>query len=254
MKTCPHCHADTFGSSQLLALDYFATDECRECKQLVRNDGLRQFLVIPAILGSLAVGLLLLTVVPDVLQPFAILLTFSLVALALTVLPKPVKYVAEVQLPSFSPDPDNDKIIAVSGWNETELGQILDDFITQYRSGWPPYRVEIVRQNANYLRLTFPEDIHPCLFAFLVNYARYPIGFELARRKITVVGQTTLDNSFDGIPEELFGQKAVLCTSENDEEYDIVYLQSETGLNFANSLGENNWREVDARVEESAAN
>ncbi len=74
MKKCPYCHADTFGASQLFGLDYFGVDECRECKQLVRNDGFRQFLVFPAILlGAFPVGLLLFSIVPDVLQPFAFL-------------------------------------------------------------------------------------------------------------------------------------------------------------------------------------
>lgn len=67
MKTCPHCHADTFGTTQLLTLDYFSAAECSECGQLVRNDGLRQFLVIPTMLGALAVGLVLFSVVPDLL-------------------------------------------------------------------------------------------------------------------------------------------------------------------------------------------
>ncbi len=160
-------------------------------------------------------------------------------------LPKPVKAEQDVTLPPFTPDLGNDKVISVSGWNEVELRQILDGFIAENRSGWPPYKVELHKGNENCFRLTFPEDIHPSLFASLVNYALYSIEFGVANRKIIVAGKTTLDEAFDGIPEELFGQKAVLYVPENDEEYDVVYLHSEAGMNFANSSSENHWRRVD---------
>src|SRR5688500_7960817 len=100
MKKCPHCHEDTFAASQLFNLDYFGVDECSECKQLVRNDGLRQFLILPAILGLFAVGILLFSIVPDVFQPFAFLLTLILIALPVILLAKPVKVEPEVSLPA----------------------------------------------------------------------------------------------------------------------------------------------------------
>lgn len=243
MKKCPHCHEDTFGASQLFGLDYFGIDECSECKQSVRNDGFRQFLVLPSILGMLMVGMLLFSILPDVLQPFSFLLILILIALPVVLLAKPVKLQNDVTLPAFSPDPDNDKVISVSGWNEVELRQILDGFIAENSFGWPPYRIEH-KEYENGFRLTFPEDIHPSLFAILVNYALYPVEFGITSRKIIVKGRTTLSEAFDGIPEELLGQRAVLYIPEDDEEYDVVYLQTETGRNFANTLGENNWRPI----------
>jgi hypothetical protein len=244
MKECPHCHEDTFGASQLFGLDYFGIEECIECKKSVRNDGFRQFLVLPSILGMILVGLLLFSIVPDVLQPFSFLLILILIALAVILLAKPVKVEHEVILPAFSPDRENDKVITVSGWNEVELRQILDGFIAENDSGWPPYRIELHKEHENCFRLTFPDDIHPSLFAILVNYAMYPLEFGITSRKIVVKGRTTLHEAFDGIPEELFGQRAVLYTPDDDEEYDAVYLQTETGLNFGNTLGENNWRPI----------
>ncbi len=183
MKTCPHCHADTFGTSQLLTLDYFSSDECHECRQLVRNDGLRQLLLIPTILAALAGGLFLFVVVPDLLQPFAIIIAVALGFLALTSLAKPVKFEDQVMLPSFSPDPHNDKIIIVCGWHQAELKEILAGFLENYESGWPPYRVEVSRKNEDCFGLTFPDDIHPSLFAFLVNYAMYPTDFSIPQQR-----------------------------------------------------------------------
>lgn len=245
MKKCPHCHADTFGTSQLFVLDYFSFQECPECKHLVRNDGLRQFLMVPAMLGSVAIGGLLLSIVPEVLEPFAFLLILSLFALSMVLLPKPVKSEHEEILPPFSPDVKNDKVITVTGWNDGELRQILDGFIAENSSGRSLNQVELSKEYENGFRLTFPEDIHPSLFASLINYALYPIEFGTANRKIVVSGESTLNEAFDGIPEELFGRKAMLYVPKDDEEYDVVYLQSETGVNFANSLTENRWRRVD---------
>ena len=145
----------------------------------------------------------------------------------------------------FDPDLENDKVIAVSGWNEDELRQILDGFVVENHSGFPPFRVELHKQYENYFRLTFPEDIHPSLFASLVNYLMYPIEFGTADRLQLATGQTTLTSAFEGIPKSFFGQKAVLYVAENDDEYDVVCLQTETGTNFANSLDGNNWRRVD---------
>ena len=50
MKECPHCHEETFGFRELFLLEYFSPNECKACGKLVRNDGFRQFLAVPAIL------------------------------------------------------------------------------------------------------------------------------------------------------------------------------------------------------------
>ncbi|MGH9872863.1 MAG: hypothetical protein ACRD9S_10405 [Pyrinomonadaceae bacterium] len=245
MKECPHCHADTFGASQLIGLDYWSVDQCRECKRLVRNDGLRQFLIIPALLVIFPLAILLFEVIPETLEPFAYLLLISLGGLSLIFLAKPVKFESEVALPPFSPDTGNDKIITVNGWTEQQLHRIVDGFIAENSSGWPLREFELHKTNEGSFRLTFPEDIHPILFAALINYALYPVEFGLSDRKIIAAGRSTLNDTFEGIPRELFGQKAILYVPENDQAYDVVYLQSESGLNFANSLNENNWRQID---------
>ncbi|MGH9930709.1 MAG: hypothetical protein ACREA9_15985 [Pyrinomonadaceae bacterium] len=54
-----------------------------------------------------------------------------------------------------------------------------------------------------------------------------------------------MNNAFSGIPARLFGEKALLYVPDNDEDYDVVYLQSETAVSFKNSPGENRWRQVD---------
>lgn len=249
MKRCPYCHADSFGARELVALDYYHINECKECKKPVRNDGLRQFLVFPAILAALPVDFLILAIAPEVLEPLAILLICLLLFVPAILLAKPVKAEYEVYWSPFDPDLQNDKVVVVSGWNEDELHQILDGFMAENPSGAPPYRVELDQQHETSFRLTFPGDIHPSLFASLVNYLVYPIELGTRDHQLTVAGQTTLDFTFEGIPKSLLGQKAVLYVPENDDDHDVVCLQTETGINFANSLNGNSWSQVhDARM------
>ncbi len=244
MKKCPHCHEDTFGAFELFTLDYFHSNECENCGNLVRNDGLRQLLVVPAILATLSFIFVVLSIVPEALEPLAWIMII-LMFLPIILLAKPVKAEqADATLSPFTPNLRNDKVIMVSGWNEDELCKILDSFIAEADSG-PPPGIEMHKQYENYFRLTFPEDIHPSLFASLVNYLMYPIELSTADHSLAVVGKTTLDTSFPGIPETLNGQKAVLYVPENDREYDVVYMQTESGINLANSFGEGSWRRID---------
>jgi len=243
-KECPHCHEDSFGWRQLVSLDYFSPYECKACGKLVRNDGFRQFLVIPTILVTLFVGIVLFASLPDSLEPFGLVLLLVLVALPVIILAKPVKLDSKSDLAPFTPDPDNDKVIVVKGWNEDELQRILDDFVAEDSSGVASYKIEVEKREEDLHRLTFPQDIHAALFGFLVNYLAYPTNFALAGRSIMVAGKTMLRSDFQGIPESLVGNKAIIYLPENDQDYDVIYLQTETGDTFANSFSEGVWREV----------
>src|ERR1700730_5567452 len=80
---------------------------------------------------------------------------------------------------SFTPNPMNDKIILVKGWNEIKIQKIINDFIETYKGdGYPAYAIEPHKQEENVFRLTFPKDIHPTLFTFLVNYLAYPFDLD----------------------------------------------------------------------------
>lgn len=245
MKECPHCHEDTFGWRELIGLDYFSTTECTACGKPVRNDGLRQFLTVPTILAALFLGIVVFSVLPGSLEALGFLFIFLLVGLSLVLLAKPSRLEEpNAGFPSFTPDLNNDKAIMVSGWNENELGRIVDDFRQQSMID-PPMEIEIQKRYDDQLMLTFPGDIAPSDFAALVNYLNYPIDFDLADRALRVAGRTTLNPDFNGIPESLIGKKAILYVPANDEDYTVVHMQTETGDNFAGSINEMVWRSVD---------
>lgn len=158
-------------------------------------------------------------------------------------------------LPSFTPNPINDTVILVKGWDESEIQKIISDFTDAYKNdGYPPYTIEAHKEES-LIRLSFPEDIHPVLFTFLVNYAAYPFDLEMKNRSIIVGGKTTLSTEFDGLDSNLDGQRAVLYIPQDDQDHDVVYMQTESGVSLANSFTETRWRRVtDARLSSEVRN
>jgi hypothetical protein len=151
----------------------------------------------------------------------------------------------------FVPDPQNDKTLLVFGWSEGEVKKIIDDFAVLYElPGGIDYRI---RSEGNRLRLVFPDDIEPGLFAFLINYVRYPKGLEPGDRRVESIGMTTLSPAFSLPTPTLAGKRAVIYVPLNDKEYDLVFV-SVDGKAYENSFAVNCWRAVgDARMPAEAA-
>jgi hypothetical protein len=216
----------------------------------VRNSGWRQLLVplaiISIILGAIPLFEFLLSDKAVFLIPVAVIV----LPLVLVLIAKPVKAEdPQTDLSPFTPDPNNDKAILIQGWNEDELRQILDDFVDEDLSAFAAFGIEIEKRLESSFALTFPEDVHPAEFLSLINYLAYPINFDPAGRSIIVAAKTTLNSDFDGLPKSLEGKKALLYLPENDEGYDVVFLQTDSGVVLANSFNEGVWRKVnDARL------
>lgn len=249
-KECPHCHANSFGWRELLTLSSFTPEECQNCHRLVRNSGWRQLLAPLAIISIFLTAIPLLEFLPSDKAVFLLPLAVIVMPLVLVLIAKPVKAEdLQVDLSPFTPDPNNDKAILIQGWNEDELRQILDDFVEEDLSAFAAFRIEIEKRLDSSFALTFPEDVHPAEFLSLINYLAYPINFDPAGRAILVAGQTTLTSDFDGLPQAFAGKKALLYLPEHDEDYDVVFMQTESGVALAKSFNEGVWRKVhDARL------
>ena len=248
-KECPHCHANSFGWRELVTLDSFTAEECKNCRKLLRNSGWRQLLAPLAIISIIVAAIPLLAFLPSDKEVFLIPVAVIVLPLVLVLIAKPVK-AEELQtdLSPFTPDPDNDKVILIQGWNEAELRKILDDFVEEDLSAFAAFRIETQKRLENSFALIFPEDIHPAEFVCLINYLAYPFDFDLAGRSIVVAGKTTLNSDFDGLPKEFEGKKALLYLPENDDDCQVVYLQIESGGTLAKSFNEGDWHKVkDAR-------
>ena len=249
-KECPHCGVDDFRLWDLfnLTLNYSTPSECRNCGGLVRISGSSRFLTLLTTALLAVLGFVLLS--PFVPEWLVISLLIALIPLPTMLFAKPVKAEDPQTDPSpFTPDLENDKAILIQGWNEDELRKILDDFVEEDLSAFAAFRIEIQKRLENSFALTFPEDIHPDEFVCLINYLAYPFDFDLAGRSIVVAGKTTLNSDFDGLPKSFEGKKALLYLPENDDDYQVVYLQIEPGVTLAKSFNEGTWRKVkDARL------
>lgn len=181
-----------------------------------------------------------------------ILLVIALVAVVVAVYSaiRTTRTTEQAKVAAFVPDPKNDKVIIVKGWDENELRKVISDFVNTYKDdGYPSYAIEPHKQTEKTFRLTFPKDIHPLLFTFLVNYVAYPFDLDLSTHSIVVGGKTTLNSLFEGIDSSLFGQKAILYLPENDQDHTVVYTHTASGANFAISFSELVWKPVnDARL------
>ncbi|MDX6305549.1 MAG: hypothetical protein QOI77_2518 [Blastocatellia bacterium] len=249
-KNCPHCNEETLGWRELILLDSFSPVQCENCHELLLGSGWRRLLGVLIFLTILAATMPLWQYIPGEGSVFLIPFAVIVFASAMVLTAKPVK--AEVQQtdPSpFTPDPNNDKTILIQGWSEAELRQILDDFVEEDLTVFAAFRIEIEKHLENASVLIFPEDIHPAELVSLVNYLAYPINFVLNEREIVVAGKTTLNSDFDGLAKSLEGKKAILYLPQNDEDHDVVYLRTESGMTLAKSLNEGVWRRVnDSRL------
>jgi hypothetical protein len=244
-KKCPHCHEETFGWRELITLDFFSSDQCKNCHKCVRNSGWRQ-LIAPLVFISIVLATIQLwRFIPPETSVLLIPVAAIVLGAVLVLIAKPVKAEdPQTDLSPFTPDPENDKAILVQGWNEDELSKILDDFVDEDLSAFAAFRIELKKLLENSFALTFPEDVHPAEFLSLINYLAYPINFDPAGRSIIVAGKATLNSDFDGLPKSLAGKKAFLYLPENDEDYDVVFLQTESGVTLARSFNEGVWRKV----------
>ena len=147
--------------------------------------------------------------------------------------------------PQFVPNPTNDKFIISSGWEATELEKILRDFQVLYNGRFHAnFTIQSTSVNSTQFRITFPNDIEPMLFHFLVNYARYPKDLDLTNRTISIAGRTTLDQNFALPNPSLIGQKALIYVPTDDHEFDLVYVKMEQGQVYEDSFASSKWKLV----------
>ncbi len=155
---------------------------------------------------------------------------------------------AAAAIAPYTPNRDNDKSVIVQGWAESEMATAIAEFQKGYReSPFPKWEISTARITEDVCRVTFPEDIHPQLFLYLINFLVYPIGLDFKGRNIYVVGSSKLDPAFGDATLPL-NQKAIFYVPRDDKDCDVVYLQSEDGAKRSYSFS-GTWKEVgDARM------
>src|SRR5947209_3559729 len=101
----------------------------------------------------------------------------------------------------YAPAPANfqltDKALFARGWTEPELRKIIGDFERTYSDRLPAtFSTHVESDARGVLHVTFPSDIEPRFFCWLVNYVQYPRDFDLRSRSILVAGVATVAADF----------------------------------------------------------
>ena len=137
-----------------------------------------------------------------------------------------------------------DKSLLVRGWKDTELRKIIGDFQLMYRSRLPQdFSTEVRPGDDGVLRVTFPADIKPEFFCWLINYFQYPKGFDLTARKIVVAGQATVGSDFLPAEQSLVGKPITFYIPTDDKDYDVVFAQVD-GQSYKYPFASERWQRV----------
>jgi len=155
---------------------------------------------------------------------------------------------------SFIPRLDNDKEVFIRGWIPTEIPLILEGFRKMYRDVLSEeFAPKTEAFDGETIRMTFPQDLPDYLFAFLINYFRYPEGLDEKGRAILIVGKSSLTEDFEIADDKLYGREAVFYVPANDGKYDLVYVQVKNET-YENSFASRRWKKVtDPRLPEGIA-
>ncbi|WP_129776503.1 hypothetical protein [Peristeroidobacter soli] len=144
---------------------------------------------------------------------------------------------------AFVPDPNSDKRIVASGWTNDELTRILRDFAKLYTLD-DSFASWVKTGDSKAVVISFPNDIPPDLFFFLVNYLNYPNAYELSNRHLAIAGKATLTAAFDVPQPFLVGRSAKVYVPEGDKEFDLVYVTLPSGESYKISFTDHQWRRV----------
>jgi len=144
---------------------------------------------------------------------------------------------------AFAPDPNNNIVVVVRGWNKSELDRIVSDCLSAYELPESTSRIS-ARTDGAY-DIVFPKDIQPKLFFFLVNYIAYPKGFALAGRTIGVVGHAKITAAFGPPDATMIGKSVDIYLPANDFEYDLVYARLDNGEVYQISFTDLIWQRMD---------
>ena len=148
----------------------------------------------------------------------------------------------------YSPTPNfqiSDKTLFVRGWTEPELRKIIAEFEHIYSDRLPAgFRTDIKSDDHGVLRVTFPADIEPRFFCWLINYVQYPKDLGFSSRRILVAGIATIAADFlPSSGESFVGKRILFYIPAHDKDYDVVYGRVD-GKSYEYPFSSERWRRV----------
>jgi hypothetical protein len=138
----------------------------------------------------------------------------------------------------------SDKDLVVRGWSDSEFRQIIGDFQQMYRDRLPQnFSVDVHAGDGGVLRATFPVDIEPRFFCWLINYVQYPKKFDLKSRTILVAGRATISSDFLPSEESLIGEHILFYIPTDDKDFDVVFARVD-GQSYKYPFSSERWQRV----------
>jgi len=123
----------------------------------------------------------------------------------------------------------NDKIVIIEDVSENDINKILQEFCNSYNKETYQAIPRLTKLSDKKFAVTFPYDIKFEIFCFFINYVNYPMGFD---RHFKTIGWTTTKSTDIWITEKSVNKNVMLFVSDNDTEYDNVFLTTSDNIGY----------------------
>ena len=123
----------------------------------------------------------------------------------------------------------NDKIVIIEDVSENDINKILQEFCNSYNKETYQAIPRLTKLSDKKFAVTFPYDINFEIFCFFINYVNCPMGFD---RHFKTIGWTTTKSTDIWITEKSVNKNVMLFVSDNDTEYDNVFLTTSDNIGY----------------------
>jgi len=140
----------------------------------------------------------------------------------------------------------SDELLFVRGWTKPELQKVIADFSHMYSDRLPAdFSTAVESGDHGALQVSFPHDIEPRLFCWLINYVQYPKDFDLRSRSIVAAGVATIQADFlPASGQSQVGKRILLYVPAHDTEHDLVFGRVDA-QSYEYPFSSEQWRRVD---------
>lgn len=132
--------------------------------------------------------------------------------------------------------------IAISGWSETEVGRILNDFAKLYKI--PTGNLALRKVEAGRLDVSFPAGIASDHFLFLINYLNYPADIDLDGRSLGIAGWVSGAQLLGLDVAGMSNIEAAVYVPDQDTEFDQVAAHLGNGQSYLLGFAAMAWQVI----------
>lgn len=124
---------------------------------------------------------------------------------------------------------NKDNLIVIKGGSHSDIKRALQQWIELYSNDLETYiKFEFYKTGQENHLIVADKRLNNEKFNFLVNYLRYPEGIEY---KINIEGYTTAKKE-KLYPENILNKRLIIYISDNDKEYDNVFVTTENNETY----------------------